>query len=54
MLIAFPDSEVYEITADGISSVPYDKTQHYTTTRCFLENPKKILGYLFEGDADEK
>lgn len=54
MLIAFPDSEVYEITADGISSVPYDKTQHYTTTRRFLENPKKMLGYLLEGDADEK
>ena len=54
MLIAFPDSEVYEITADAISSVPYDKTQHYTTTRRFLENPKKMLGYLLEGDADEK
>lgn len=51
MLIAFPDSEVYEITKERISSVPYEQTQHYTTTRRFLENPKKMLGYLLDDDT---
>lgn len=50
MLTAFPGAEVYEITEEGISSVPYNKTAHYTMTRRFLENPDKILRFLLSED----
>lgn len=50
MLIAYPQAEVYEITGGGIASVPFDRTEHYTTTRRFLENPQKMLHYLLDAD----
>lgn len=48
MLISLPDSEVYEITNEEISVTPYDETGHYKQTKRFLDNPKKMLGYLLE------
>ena len=53
ILMAFPDAEVYEITPDGIRSVDYRDTAHWQIARRFLENPEKMLGYLF-GEGAEK
>lgn len=51
MLMAYPGSEVYELTEGGINSVDYRQTEHYQLTRRFLENPERMLHYLFdEGD----
>ena len=47
ILMTFPKSETYELTADGIRSVDYRETQHYQMTRRFLENPEKMLKLLF-------
>ena len=48
ILMAYPKAEVYELTAGGICSVDYKDTEHYQLTRCFLENPEKMLHYLLE------
>ena len=50
ILMTFPKSETYELTTDGIHSVDYQETQHYQMTRCFLENPEKMLKLLFGKD----
>ncbi len=51
ILMTFPDSEVMEISGQGIRSVPYRETEHYQVTRRFLEAPERMLAYLLEDDA---
>ena len=48
ILMAFPDAEVYEITADGMERVAFRDTAHWQITRRFLENPEKMMKYLFD------
>ena len=48
ILMAFPDAEVYEITADGMERVGFRDTAHWQITRGFLENPEKMMKYLFD------
>ena len=46
ILMAFPNSEVLEFTKNGIKKTNYKNTEHYKTTKTFLENPEKTLHYL--------
>ena len=48
MLMAFPDAEVLELTESGINSVDYRETEHYKTTKSFLDNPERLLHYLLD------
>ena len=43
MLLAFPGAEIYQITAEGITAVPYTQTDHYRTTVRFLQNPESAI-----------
>ena len=46
ILMAYPGAEIYELREQGIVSVPYRETEHYTFSRRFLENPERMLHYL--------
>ena len=46
ILMAFPGAQIYQLDEEGISSVAYEETEHYRLTRQFLNNPKRMLGYL--------
>ncbi len=48
ILMAFPDSEVLLLSEDGIRSVSYKETEHYTITKRFLSAPEKMLEELLE------
>lgn len=48
MLMAFPGADVLQIAEDGIERVDYRETEHYFVTRRFLEDPERMLGYLFD------
>ena len=48
ILMAFPNALIYEITEDGINKTNYKDTEHYQITRRFLENPERMLKYLFQ------
>ena len=48
MLMAFPDADVLEITAAGIRRVPFRETEHWQVMKMFLDNPERMLHYLFE------
>ena len=50
ILITMPNSDVYQLTGQGIDKVSFDQTEHYTISRRFLENPTKMLKYLLEED----
>lgn len=46
ILMAFPGAEILQLDSRGITSVPYQETEHYQITRRFLENPERMLRYL--------
>ena len=48
ILMAFPDAQILEFSEDGIQEVSYRETEHFITTKAFLENPERMLGYLLE------
>ena len=50
LLMALPDADIYTVNENGLELTPYEQTEHYQLTRSFLENPKRMLSYLLEGD----
>ncbi len=50
LLMALPDADIYTVNENGLELTPYEQTGHYQLTRSFLENPKRMLSYLLEGD----
>lgn len=50
ILMAFPNAEILEFSKNGISRVDYRSTEHFKTTKMFLDNPEKMLHYLLDND----
>lgn len=48
LLMACPGAQIFVLTEHGIEPTEYRKTEHYTLTRRFLENPERMLHYLLE------
>lgn len=48
ILMAFPGVDVFELSGNGINSVPYQETEHFRITKQFVNAPEKMLRYLFE------
>ena len=48
ILMAFPNAEILEFSNKGIEKRNYKETEHYQITKQFLENPEKMLHYLFD------
>ncbi len=47
MLLAFPDADVREITAEGIRPVSCRETEHWQVMKMFMDDPERMLHYLF-------
>ena len=45
--MAYPGARIYQLSEDGIEPVQYQETEHYQLTRRFLEDPERMLRYLF-------
>ena len=50
ILMTFPGAEIFEFSENGLSKTDYKSTDHYNITRRFLEDPERMLGYLFEAE----
>ena len=50
ILMGYPNALIYEFNADGVRPVEYEQTEHYRTTRRFLENPARSLRILLGED----
>ena len=48
ILLAFPDADVREITAEGIRRVSYRETEHWQVMKMFMDDPARMLHYLLE------
>ncbi len=48
ILLSYPNSIIYQISANGLKKVAYEETEHYAITKQFLNNPKKMLDILLK------
>lgn len=48
ILLAYSDAEIYVLSDDGIKLTAYEDTEHYVLTKQFLDNPQRMMKYLFE------
>jgi len=47
ILMTFPNAEIFEFSQEGIKKVTYTETEHFRLSKSFLDNPEKMLHYLF-------
>ncbi len=52
ILMAYPGARLYQLTGEGIRQADYRQTEHYRLTRDFLNDPDRMLGYLFSPEDD--
>lgn len=52
ILMAYPNARIYELSDEGIRQAAYRETEHYCLTRQFLNDPERMLRYLFEDEND--
>lgn len=50
MLLCYPGADIFSFDEDGIQSVDYEATEHYTLTKNFLNNPDAYFRFLFNND----
>lgn len=48
ILMAYPGAQIFVLSETGIEETPYHETEHYFITKQFLQNPERMLRYLFE------
>ena len=51
ILLTYPSAEVYELTEEAISSIPYRETDHFLLTKRFLNDPERMFAYLFGDES---
>jgi predicted ATPase len=48
ILLAYPGAVIYEITERGVKRVAYEDCEHYTVMKQFIEQPGRMIHYLFD------
>lgn len=48
ILMAYPNSRIYQISAGGLEHVAWQETEHYIVAKRFLNDPEKQLSRLLE------
>jgi len=43
IVMAYPDSVIYELTVDGVNTTTWEETEHYIITKQFLNNRDRLL-----------
>jgi predicted ATPase len=52
ILMAYPESFLYNLTSDGIEQKTLEETDHYIIMKQFLNYKEKMIKQLFEGGPD--
>jgi len=53
ILMAYPDADIRQITADGMERVSLRETEHYQVMKSFLDSPERMLHYLLGEDGTD-
>ena len=48
ILMAYPNSTIYNLSAKGIEPIDYYQTEHYQVIHDFLVNPQRMLDRLLD------
>jgi predicted ATPase len=48
IVMAYPDSTVYELTDGNFNVVKFDETEHFKVMKSFMDEPKRMLEMLLE------
>lgn len=48
IIMAYPNSRIFEITEEGFRIVKYQETEHYVVMKSFLNNTEKMLDFLMD------
>lgn len=48
ILMAYPEAEILQFTEHGIEKVAYKETEHYKTTKLFIDTPERMIKYILE------
>ena len=46
ILLAYPDSKIYQCSTDGIETVSYEETETFLIMKSFINNPQKMLSLM--------
>jgi predicted ATPase len=46
ILLAYPEATLYQISEEGLQPIIYEKTEHYSFARAFLNDPNRYLNLL--------
>jgi predicted ATPase len=48
ILLAFPGAAIFQISEAGLQPVEYRESENYKITKQFLEQPERMIHYLFQ------
>lgn len=48
ILLAYPEADIFVLEDENIKLTKYQETEHYILTKQFLDNPQRMIKYLFE------
>jgi predicted ATPase len=48
IVLACPDSVIYELTENGIAETEYEDTETYGVMKAFMDSPERMINHLFE------
>jgi predicted ATPase len=48
ILMAYPDASIYQINGNGLARVEYKQTEHFLTSKAFLNNPDRLIADLLK------
>ncbi len=54
ILLAYPGATLYQFEDDGIRKTSYRETDHYLVMKNFLNNPERMIRYLFAEDEESE
>ena len=52
IIMAYPDAQILQFTADAISAIDYSETEHFFITREFLNHRDRMLKALLSDDEE--
>ena len=52
ILLSYPNAKIVQFDNSGVSEISFEDTEHYATTRDFLNNYPKRLEQLLSDEAD--
>lgn len=50
IIMAYPNSTIYQLSYEGLSKVEYEQTEHYYVTKKFLNDHRKMIKMLLNDE----